>query len=239
MLLWLWSNWLIGHYRQKMLDIWLYPLQTLPDYAVNDLSVLEQQRVQRYCFVQHKMRFIAAHRTLRWILGRYLQQPLDSIEFIETQYGKPLLADAALHFNLSHSANYAALAVSSHAVGIDLESFKSRAFLGIARHVYSVNEQRVLAAMPLFLRPLAFFSLWTQKESIIKAIGHGLHYPLSKLDLQIFHTDPVELCEPVCNSLWKINTFMPYVGYSAALCYHPSITNLRYYRIHCLTETLC
>ena len=68
-----------------------------------------------------------ARRALRELLGAYLDAPPEAIALVAGPLGKPELADAALRFNLSHSAGLALVAVArDRAVGVDVERIDSR-----------------------------------------------------------------------------------------------------------------
>lgn len=47
-----------------------------------------------------------------------------SIEFAYEQQGKPYIKDSEIYFNISHSGEYVAVAVSDHQVGIDIQKIK-------------------------------------------------------------------------------------------------------------------
>lgn len=85
-------------------------------------------------------------------------------------YGKPFLADRAdIHFNLTHSGQIAAIAVSDRPVGIDAER---------CQHFEDVLLQRVFLpselAEALSDRDTFHTTLWTVKESLMKLLGTGL-----------------------------------------------------------------
>lgn len=90
--------------------------------------------------------------------------------------GKPYLP-GGVEFNLSHSGNFAACAVSGRPVGVDLEAhrhFDER----LLRHIYQESE---LAAVRERAAPededRVFTELWTLKESFMKYLGTGILLP--------------------------------------------------------------
>lgn len=93
-------------------------------------------------------------------------------------HGKPYLPDSSLHFNISHSGSWAAVAVSDEPVGIDIEQIRPIEWQGIARQHFADEESRALLRETEESRLLAFFTLWTGKESYVKAEGRGLSVPL-------------------------------------------------------------
>ena len=93
--------------------------------------------------------------------------------------GKPFLSGTPIHFSLSHSGEIAACALCDAPVGIDVETERPLKE-PLLRRCFSEEEQRLILASEY---PAASFtSLWTQKESYLKAIGEGLR-SLGKIDL--------------------------------------------------------
>ena len=84
--------------------------------------------------------------------------------------GKPSLPNAK-PYNLSHSGDYAVLAISSGSVGVDLEQIRPIDWKLISARFFHPLERAFLAqsADPLS----TFFSIWTLKESYLKAEGLG------------------------------------------------------------------
>ena len=104
--------------------------------------------------------------------------------------GKPFLSGTPIHFSLSHSGEIAACALCDAPVGIDVETERPLKE-PLLRRCFSEEEQRLILASEY---PAASFtSLWTQKESYLKATGEGLR-SLGKIDLcappedAFFHT---------------------------------------------------
>ena len=92
----------------------------------------------------------------------------------EGAYGKPYFPDAPrAQFSLSHSGGYAALAMSSLPVGVDIQKIRPER-VPVAMRFLTDYEQAQLAALPPEERTRAFFRLWTVKESYGKMTGRGL-----------------------------------------------------------------
>src|SRR5262245_60913756 len=147
------------------------------------LSADELVRAERLIWENKRRRFIAGRGFLRTILGRYLQRAPADLVFCYGLHGKPALADAEdLHFNLSHSAECAVLAVTRVApLGVDVERIRSQANReGIAGRFFSAAEVAQLASVAPEQRDEAFFNCWTRKEAYVKACGEGLARPLDQ-----------------------------------------------------------
>lgn len=126
---------------------------------------------------------------LRLILGAYLGLPGKDIVLVRSPAGKPGLAPAlaasGLHFNLSHSGSWLAVAVGQGGMlGVDIE--RERRFgraLDLARRYFSRAEAEHLAGLEEPARSRAFLKLWTVREACIKAVGTSLARSLQELVL--------------------------------------------------------
>lgn len=110
------------------------------------------------------------------LLARYARQlGFDRFPALrEDVYGKPYFPDASqAQFSLSHSGGYAALAMSSLPVGVDIQEIRPERVPAAMRFLTDF-EQAQLAALPPAEQVQAFFRLWTVKESYGKMTGRGL-----------------------------------------------------------------
>ena len=109
-------------------------------------------------------------------------------EILRQKRGKPYFAgNGNVHFSVSHSGEFVAVAFASFPVGIDLQQHKQRGFEtreeAIARHkklaarYFHPQEQEIVAADPW----KGFFRIWTAKESFVKRTGQGIDKEFSKL----------------------------------------------------------
>ncbi len=141
------------------------------------LSQSELERAARFHFEQDRARFIACRATLRVLLSRYAGTAPERLTFRYEPGGKPALTgDGGWQFNVSHSRDVAAIAISrSDPVGIDIERINPdfpRA--DVAPDVFAPDELNDLAALPPDEQPAYFFQLWTLKEALLKTVGAGL-----------------------------------------------------------------
>jgi 4'-phosphopantetheinyl transferase len=123
-----------------------------------------------------------AHAAQDRILAAYLDVDPQALEYATLAGGKPILADGALEFNLSHSGRLALVAVSRDLqVGVDLEhprSFRNEA--GMAQRICTARELAHLASTTAAEELLR---LWVRKEAVAKATGEGLALVLSRIDV--------------------------------------------------------
>jgi 4'-phosphopantetheinyl transferase len=102
-------------------------------------------------------------------------------DILFTEHKKPYLP-GGLSFSISHSGSYCICAVSSRIMlGVDIEKIRDIQYSEFDR-VFTPSELRQIEQDPLPLH--RFYDFWTQKESVIKADGRGMHMPLKRIALQ-------------------------------------------------------
>jgi len=176
--------------QTHQVDIWRVFLDLRVDSAKlfeSSLSADESQRAARFHFKADRDRFIVAHGCLRGILARYLHCEPGQLSFFTGEYGKPALVDKKIDFNLSHSGDYALVAIAhERKAGIDVECIRQDIEIeNIADRYFSPREVSELMALPPEQRATAFFNCWTRKEAYIKAHGLGLSLPLDSFDVSL------------------------------------------------------
>ena len=194
------------------------------------LSAYEQQRAERFNYRQHGERYAIAHSMLRRILSGYTQQPAASLELITGPHGKPQFASSVtashpeVHFNLSHSANLALVAVSTTgAVGIDVEWWRPRIqHLAVAERFFSVTERQSLLSLKSDDEVAAgFFTAWSRKEAYLKATGFGISRGLHHFDVTLAPHAPAQILQDRLDASaterWAMANIEAAPSYSAAL----------------------
>ncbi len=161
-------------------DIWRISLNAssslstgfLPDsvqQAESTLSSDESQRAARFRFDADRHRFTRSHIALRDVLSRYLHCEPKQIKFTVGEYGKPSVTNKQkLEFNLSHSGDYALIAVArEYKVGVDVERLRQELEIEkIAHRFFSEKENAELISLPATQRQIGFFNCWTRKEAV-------------------------------------------------------------------------
>ncbi|HOP10102.1 MAG TPA: 4'-phosphopantetheinyl transferase superfamily protein [Oscillospiraceae bacterium] len=131
----------------------------------------------------HNKKAIRQSMGARLLLCRVLSEQYPGIplppQMTENQNGKPYLAQGGLYFNLSHSADYAALVLSDEEAGIDIEKLEPPK-IAVAKRFFSKPEYDWLAK-----HPMNFYDLWVLKESYVKALGTGMTTPMSAFSIVI------------------------------------------------------
>jgi 4'-phosphopantetheinyl transferase len=179
-------------------DIWRVHLDVTADVLRmlgKLLSPGEAERAARFYFLADRNRFLVSHASLRKILARYLLSEPGQLGFSVNAYGKPSLDGGGLEFNLSHSGDFALIAVTrAHRVGVDVERMRAGISTDIiGRRFFSKAEMFELHSLPAEQREAAFFDCWTRKEAYIKAQGMGLALPLDSFDVSLSPGQPATL----------------------------------------------
>ena len=65
-------------------------------------------------------------------------------------------------------------ALSDSPIGVDVEQYRAKDYTALAKRFFSSAEQVQLQQCAERERQATFFRLWTQKESLLKALGMGL-----------------------------------------------------------------
>lgn len=184
---------------QSEIHVWCASLIATPsqrEIYQQWLSVDEQQRAARFHFEHHRHYYIVGRGVLRALLGYYLNQPPQTLQFVYGPQGKPSLpSPSPLQFNLSHSETLALYAFSrTRIIGVDIEYHKTNvAYTDIAQHFFAPSEQAALLKLPPAARQAAFYTCWTRKEAYLKAQGDGLTIPLDKFEVSLLPHDPPAL----------------------------------------------
>lgn len=97
-----------------------------------------------------------------------------------TEFNRPYF-DNSVDFNISHSGEYVICAISkTNRIGIDIEEIKDVPILEFDSQ-FSTQEMEEIFQDKNSLH--AFYTLWTQKEAFLKAIGTGLYVPLHQISI--------------------------------------------------------
>lgn len=156
------------------------------------LSSEEVARAKRFRFPRDCARYVRGRAFLRHSLGAATDQRPAELALTQKANGKPFL-DETLHFNLSHSAGLAVLAISAFGpVGIDLEFIDRRIDIrGLARSCFTKEEEQSISALPVPEQAPRFFTYWTAKEARMKLTGEGMALSPQQIVLDILHGIPV------------------------------------------------
>jgi len=141
------------------------------DYRKNRLAAISNSEL--------KKAGIAAECLLNIAIGECFPQIKLPMKISQSSCGKP--ESDGVFFNLSHSGNFSACAVSDEPIGLDIQ--KQVCYNdSLVKRFFTKQEY-------MFLRDSKdkdhdFTSLWCLKESYLKAIGTGLTKPLNSFSIK-------------------------------------------------------
>jgi 4'-phosphopantetheinyl transferase len=208
------------------------PLDTTPgDPAA--LSDEERVRLSRMRSAAKRREFLVGRSSMRRVLGALTATPAHEVVLRTGDHGKPAIEGAPLHFNLSHSADRAVLAVSTAgALGIDIEAVAPRRpFARLARRFFAGSEIEWFEAHAPADRRAAFYRMWTLKEAYLKALGTGLSVSSRAFEVAV-EGDSVELASPppgvTAPGSLRLETLPADEGYVVSICTPADAVNYRH-----------
>jgi phosphopantetheinyl transferase len=159
------------------------------------LADTELQRADRFVAPWDKTLFIQrrAFRRFCGTLALASSQSLSQIAFIETENGRPHLADRPDYWFSFSSCRFGFVGgwSSTHAIGIDIEDrTRDLQATELARQFFSAAEARAVKRPDGLASLHTFLQFWSLKEAALKSIGEGLPFGLDAFE---FKLDP-KLC---------------------------------------------
>lgn len=176
-------------YQLKNTQLWYCSADSLPQSL--PLHLLNETEIKRMEAITHpgtRLTYCVGRIMTRKILGFHLNESPESLIFKETPERKPYLdRPNPLHFNISHSGHFVAVAVSPFGpVGVDVEDGnKKRDYDAILKHFFHANEFKAFLQLPPSQHHDYFFTLWTLKEAILKRSGQGLANGLNRFAITL------------------------------------------------------
>lgn len=197
------------------------------------LSTKEKIQAEQYYASDLSDRYIISHGILRYILSYYTHQLPQDIEFNHNEYGKPFLKNNDVQFNMSHSHNMVSYIISlDYRVGIDIEFYDSTIDVhGLADLVFTPKEHEFVITLESKKKLEFFYNLWTTKESLIKASGQGLSYPINTIEaMTLSPGEKIVLGyeDNKCKQEWYYFPLELAEGYSGAIAIEHKINQIIY-----------
>lgn len=128
---------------------------------------------------KRRLEYLQSRFTLKSLLAKYVGLTPEVIEFKKIGEGKPVLMNPTVHldFNLSHSHDYFAIALSEKGqVGVDIEKVRPAQNLAkIAERFFSPAETQLIQNEKDGIKQTEIFAkFWSGKEALVKAVGGGV-----------------------------------------------------------------
>ncbi len=138
------------------------------------LNLQRREHINSFLHIEDALRSLAGEWLTRLVLSEKLHLNMFEIGIDYGENGKPFYnCPSGLHFNISHSAGWSVCAVSRLPVGIDIEMIQP-IDLSIAKECFTENEFMTMTSFAdRSVQINYFYTIWTIKESYLKATGSG------------------------------------------------------------------
>ncbi|MBD5549841.1 MAG: 4'-phosphopantetheinyl transferase superfamily protein [Lachnospiraceae bacterium] len=174
---------IVKEYTLGNSTLWLLCLQELSDEELKKMyaccSIKRREKTERMKSELKRKQSVGAGYLL------FLLKQKFSIEEdpVALPGGKPVFQENKnIHFNISHSGPYAAIAFGKSPLGMDIECVK-RANLKVAKRFFKKEEYDYLSEKEGIEQADAFYRIWTGKEAVAKASGAGLSMPFDRFSV--------------------------------------------------------
>ncbi len=197
-----------------MTDIWHINIDYVSDQfyleRLLELPVDIQGGISRYVQMTDKKLKLFGRLMLEKYITRQGAFNWNELQF--SKAGKPFIENQPF-FNIAHAGSIVMIAFSLNEIGVDIEKNTDLPFDEISVNFHP-NEIQLLEENNY--NKALFFSIWSRKEALLKAMGTGIVNGLSAHDCmnEIIEQESVQ---------WHIQTINIETGYSAAVCQKNSL----------------
>ncbi len=181
----------IPELQENEVQLWIIDINKIKNnlsFYEGCLSLEEMAKANRFRFEKDRTVSIIARGALRLLLGHHLNRAPESLQLSYGAFGKPhLISASTIQFNVSHSDMVVIIGLTNtKALGVDVEMDK-RSFevMDVAQNFFSPLEIENLLEFDKESQVRSFYRCWTRKESIIKALGSGLSFPLDSFAVSL------------------------------------------------------
>ena len=137
------------------------------------LNNTELEKANKYKKELDQKLYVAGHGVLNLIIKDITGQ---AQQLNYTEHGKPYLENSEIEFSITHSGEIALIALTKKIpIGIDIEhvlTIQNKDEL-LVPFFHEQEKLEIIGINPLESE-LAFYSCWTRKEAVLKAMGDGL-----------------------------------------------------------------
>lgn len=172
-------------------NLFYYNTENLTDEIYNKefsmLSKSQQKKLNNKKNFSDRKQSLAGIMLVKKYLSKLYNIPEQELLFANGEHGKPYVLNLPAHFNISHSKNYAVVAISDEPIGIDTEALGDFSAI-TAKKLFSKSELKYISGekstnkKPDMQR--CFYELWTAKEAYLKYTGKGLSGGINSLEFE-------------------------------------------------------
>ena len=218
------SHHTIGENEIHVWSVVLDPSQNAPEREAL-LDPAERDRATRFKSHADRARFVGRRAALRAIVAAYTGAAPQAVALQRNAHGKPVLGASDLALNTSHSDAIAVIALGRcETIGVDVERLRAHDYdEAVAEHVFTRSERAALADLEPADRVRRFFTFWTCKEAVVKALGQGLSVPLDSFEIALGPGERPEIgrwnVPGAAAKRLQLCCFEPAAGYVGALAF--------------------
>lgn len=165
--------------------VWLAPNRLEhPERALAQFPEAIRKRIAAYPIASERRSRICSQLLLIKAVQELMPHVSDVLEdMVRIEGEKPFFKTIGLHFSLSHSHDWIALALcTTQAVGIDIEYIDPQQDHQLIDYLHEAEKQQ-LANLDAAMIPQKMISYWTQKEAALKAIAKKIYeVPLQSIN---------------------------------------------------------
>ncbi len=181
--------------ERDTIAVFLLPIESwdacqIPADEIDDLfHESERLRFQRILHQDKKNEFIASRLLLRFLLTRYTSYDATCIETIPDRLGRPFWffngQPIDYYFSLSHTKKMVCCSLGRYPeTGCDIERITGRKNQqALAKKIMNSEEYQRYLRLSSAEQLEFFFRTWSLKEAYVKALGTGVRFSLSALNL--------------------------------------------------------
>lgn len=172
---------------------------------------------------QDAQRTVLGYSLLSHLLAAETGERRESLKLVFDYYGKPHWPGSGLHFNLSHSGEWIACGLARTPIGVDVEKVQP-IDLEIADNFFAPSEVADLRSLPQEKQQEYFFTLWSLKESYIKAEGLGVSIPLHSFWFKALQGGEIHFGSNKGDDRWHFQLYPFDQQYKLAVCVDKQVT---------------
>lgn len=229
-------------YALKANDLIIFNVY-LPNFNLieEELSMLlnpkEIKKSERFYKDEDRSRFVIYRSILKFILAAYTKLDVKNINLSLDFNKKPYLeSHPYLFFNISHSEDYAVIAIANKKIGIDIE-FMSEDFKYTELLPDIFNENEILSIENAVDTKEIFYTLWTRKEAFVKALGKGIDEDFKYIPcLEGKHTVEYDMVRS--DQDWEVLSFDLTNKYVGSIAFETSSTIPKNLLLHTVPNTM-
>lgn len=209
-------------YEQSVPQLYIIPLGSQMSPAEREMFLpwipaQKRERLHAFRHWQDAQRTLLGYSLLSQLLNQRTGIPREKLVLTFDYYGKPHLEGSGIHFNLSHSGDWIACVIGDHPIGVDVEGIQP-IDLEIANHFFAKSEVADLMILPAEKRLPYFFTLWSLKESYIKAEGLGVSIPLDSFWFHVDGDGAIQFDSIKHETKWRFRLYEFDPCYKLAVC---------------------